>query len=93
MAASLQDENLVGVAEKIYQELNAKGFEPLLDDRDLRLGFKLKDSDLIGIPYKLIVGKTFTQEGKVEIESRQGVKELIPLDALADWATTHLRHS
>jgi prolyl-tRNA synthetase len=89
-AASVQDPTLVKTAETIYTELNSAGFEPLLDDRDLRLGFKLKDSDLLGLPYKLIVGKAFTGEGKVEIESRTGVKELLPVADILNWTRTHL---
>ncbi len=90
-AASEQDPKLVETASKLYNELNSAGFEPLWDDRDLRLGFKLKDSDLIGLPYKLIVGKAFTQEGKVEIESRLGEKELVPVADVLRWAEKKLR--
>lgn len=89
-AAASQDPALIEVAEKVYNELNLNGFEPLLDDRDLRLGFKLKDSDLIGIPFKLIVGKAYTNEKKVEVESRTGTKELIDLDNILCWARQHL---
>ena len=89
-AASVQDPSLVETVEKIYRELNEGGFEPLLDDRDLRLGFKLKDSDLIGIPFKLIVGKSFTSEGKVEIESRTGAKELVDPAQIINWAKQNL---
>lgn len=89
-AASNQDPALSQVADSIYQELDSLGFEPLLDDRDERLGFKLKDSDLLGIPFKLIVGKTWTQEQKVEIESREGVKELVARQDMKSWAEGHL---
>lgn len=89
-AAAGQDAPLVETAETIYKDLQKAGFEPLLDDRDLRLGFKLKDSDLIGIPYKLIVGKSFTGEGKVEIESRAGVKELVAPADILTWAEKNL---
>lgn len=89
-ASSLQDPLLMEQAEKIYQELQNAGFEPILDDRDLRLGFKLKDSDLLGIPYKMIVGKAFTKEGKIEIESRFGDKELVPVELLLSWTQKNL---
>jgi prolyl-tRNA synthetase len=89
-AAATQDPALVAAAEKLYAELALNKFEPLLDDRDLRLGFKLKDSDLIGIPYKLIVGKAFASEGKVEIEARLGTKELIAAENVLSWAKEHL---
>lgn len=89
-AAITNDPKLVEVAEKIYLSLEENRFEPFLDDRDERLGFKLKDSDLIGIPYKLIVGKSFTNENKVEIESRAGKKELVPFENILAWAKEHL---
>ncbi len=89
-AAATQDPNLVGAAEKLYEELSVHHYEPLLDDRDLRLGFKLKDSDLIGIPYKLIVGKAYTAEQKVEIEARDGTKELVDIGNVLSWARDHL---
>lgn len=79
--ASMKEEAQVEAAEKLYSEL--KAFDPLLDDRGERLGFKLKDSDLIGIPYKVIIGKTFTNEGKVELESRTGEKEVLTLEEVA----------
>ena len=90
-AAATQDPLLVAAAEKIYEQLTWNGFEPLLDDRDLRLGFKLKDSDLIGIPYKLIVGKTFHGENKVEIEARTGEKSLIEASQIVNWAKENLK--
>lgn len=86
--ATTNDPVLVECAEKIYKELGT--YEPLLDDRDERLGFKLRDSDLIGIPYKLIVGKSYIAEGKVEIESRKGEKVLLSLDQIKGWAEKNL---
>jgi len=86
--ATTKDPVLFEMAEKLYEVLSP--FEPLFDDREERLGFKLKDSDLIGIPFKLIVGKSFTNEGKVEIESRQGEKHLISPDEIQIWANDHL---
>ncbi len=87
-AASTNDPELVEQAEKLYGTLSR--YEPLLDDREERLGFKLKDSDLIGIPYKLIVGKSFKNEGKVEIESRTGDKHLVAPSEIEQWAKEYL---
>ncbi len=89
-AATLQDPTLIAQAENLYYHLQHAGYEPLLDDRDLRLGFKLKDSDLLGIPYKLIIGKSFISDEKVEIESRLGEKELIPASEILNWASQKL---
>lgn len=88
-ASLTKNQDLVDEADKIYEELNC--FEPLYDDRDLRLGFKLKDSDLMGMPYKLIVGKSFQEKGQLEIESRTGEKILIDRKQLSKWAQDTLR--
>ena len=64
------DEAQMGCAERMYDELNKAGVEVLLDDRSERAGVKLKDADLIGIPYRVTVGKTLN-EGKVEFKDRK----------------------
>ena len=67
-------------AEKIYKELEAAGVEVLLDDRNERAGFKFKDSDLLGIPMRITVGKDIV-DGKVEFVLREtGEKELIAVE-------------
>lgn len=77
-------------AMQVYKELCQAGYEPLLDDRNERLGFKLKDSDLIGIPYKFILGKTFWSSGIFEIESRSGEKHSLTQEELLAWCAQHL---
>jgi len=57
-------------AQKIYEDLQAAGVDTLLDDRDERPGVKFKDSDLIGIPYRVTVGKKLPQ-GMVELATRR----------------------
>jgi prolyl-tRNA synthetase len=57
-------------AEKIYVQLQAVGIEVLYDDRDARAGEKFADSDLIGIPHRLVVGKSFAESGKIEYKAR-----------------------
>lgn len=69
-------------AEKIYKELEAAGVEVLLDDRNERAGFKFKDSDLLGIPMRITVGKDIV-DGKVEFKLRKSEeKEVISLDEI-----------
>ena len=65
-----EDEEQMNCANKMYEELTKAGVEVLLDDRSERAGVKLKDADLIGIPYRITVGKTL-KEGKVEFKERQ----------------------
>jgi len=57
-------------AESFYRQLQDEGLEVLLDDRDERPGIKFKDADLIGIPYRITIGKRYAQEGEVEIRRR-----------------------
>jgi len=64
------DESLTAAAERIYEDLVAMGIETLLDDRDERPGAKFKDADLLGIPYRVTVGKKFAKEGVVEVRRR-----------------------
>jgi len=65
---------------KLYEELTQAGVEVLLDDRDERPGSKFNDADLIGIPYRIIIGKSAAQ-GQVEWVERASMKrELIPID-------------
>jgi prolyl-tRNA synthetase len=63
------DEKLLAAGEEIAASLESAGFDVLLDDRDERAGVKFKDADLIGIPYRVNVGKK-TAEGKVELVTR-----------------------
>jgi len=66
---NISDEEQVNAAEKLYQDLNNLGIEALLDDRNERAGVKFKDADLIGIPYRIVTGKSL-KEGKVELVTR-----------------------
>jgi prolyl-tRNA synthetase len=66
---NVKDEQQVSVAETLYRELNQQGIETLLDDRDERAGVKFKDSELIGIPYRIVTGRSLSQ-GKVEVVKR-----------------------
>ena len=66
---NISDPQQVEVAEKLYAELNQSGIETLLDDRDERAGVKFKDADLIGIPYRIVPGRSL-KLGKVEVVER-----------------------
>ena len=68
---SIKDETQVKLSEELYERLNNEHIEVLLDDRDERPGVKFKDMELIGIPYRITVGRG-AAEGKVEFKSRTG---------------------
>ena len=66
---NMSDATLAEAGRKLAEELDAAGLDVLLDDRDERAGVKFKDADLIGIPYRINVGKKIA-EGKVELVTR-----------------------
>jgi prolyl-tRNA synthetase len=68
---NVKDAKSMDVAEEMYAALGKKGFEVLLDDRDERAGVKFKDADLIGIPYRIIIGEKNLKEGLVELKERK----------------------
>ena len=66
---NVTDQLLRETGEELAAELEAAGFDVLLDDRDERAGVKFKDADLVGIPYRVNVGKKVV-DGKVELVTR-----------------------
>ncbi|MGA8153518.1 MAG: proline--tRNA ligase [Terriglobales bacterium] len=66
---NVKDETLLNTALEITRRLEAEGYDVLLDDRDERPGVKFKDADLVGIPFRVTVGKKVT-EGTVEVVQR-----------------------
>ncbi len=82
------DEAVKKEADDLYQQLTAKGIEVLYDDRDLRAGEKFADSDLIGIPQRVIVSKKNSAAGTVElVERASGATENITTEALPERLT------
>jgi prolyl-tRNA synthetase len=67
---NVKDEAVRNTAEDIAKRLEAAGFDVVLDDRDERPGVKFKDADLVGIPFRVTVGKKVT-EGTVEVVLRE----------------------
>jgi prolyl-tRNA synthetase len=66
---NMGDAALRETGEKLAEELSAAGLDVLLDDRDERAGVKFKDADLVGIPYRINVGKK-AAAGQVEVVTR-----------------------
>ncbi len=69
MVSNIKDEAQLAFGEKLYKELQEAGVEVILDDRKERFGFKMKDAELIGFPYTVIVGKELVN-GNVQIVER-----------------------
>ena len=66
---NVKDKTVQDAAEDIAKRLEAAGFDVILDDRDERPGVKFKDADLVGVPFRITVGKKVT-EGTVEVVLR-----------------------
>ena len=67
---NMKDEVLRETGERLYKDLQRAGLDTLLDDRDERAGVKFKDADLIGIPYRVTIGRK-TADGLVELFDRR----------------------
>jgi len=81
LPVNVKDEKSVEVAEGMYAALEEQGFEALLDDRDERAGIKFKDADLIGIPWRIVIGEKNLKESMVEIKERKtGVVEKVKVE-------------
>jgi len=72
LSLQVGDAQVTEVAEKLYAELEKAGIEVLFDDREERPGVKFKDADLVGLPYRIAVGKKGVAEGTVELKARRG---------------------
>ena len=66
---NISDDEKMAAGEKLYKEFKQAGVEVLLDDRKERAGAKFKDCELIGIPYRVVTGRSLS-EGKVEVVKR-----------------------
>jgi prolyl-tRNA synthetase len=82
---NIKDDVQRQVAMDMYQTLQSKGYQVLLDDREERAGSKFKDADLIGLQYRIIVGKD-AKDGQVEFvdRSKEG-KTLVQIEDLPDY--------
>lgn len=76
IAINMEDESIFKASEDIYSIMLNNKIDVLYDERNVRAGVKFKDSDLIGIPLKVIVGKNYIENKKLEIEIRKDGSKL-----------------
>ncbi len=69
MVSNIKDEAQLELGETLYSRLKESGVEVIIDDRKERFGFKMKDAELIGLPYTIIIGKEL-KNGKIQIFDR-----------------------
>jgi len=91
IAVGGKDGKTVEAAERLYGELTTAGVEVLYDDRDERPGVKFKDADLIGIPFRVTVGKSL-ERGLIELKKRDEPNTTeIPLVDATERLTARVR--
>ena len=82
IAVNVKDEEQVKIANKLYEDLKSMGVEALLDDRNERAGVKFKDSEIMGIPMRVTVGKKIV-DGEVEFKLRTGDMQVVKIDEIS----------
>ncbi|WP_221088135.1 proline--tRNA ligase [Deinococcus aquaedulcis] len=85
VVVDVQDGAQRAAAETLYGQLRAAGIDTLLDDRAERAGVKFADADLLGLPYRVTVGRGVAQ-GQVEVKVRRsGVVAVVPVEGVVGW--------
>jgi prolyl-tRNA synthetase len=88
---------VVSAVAELERDLEARGIEVLVDDRDERPGVKFKDADLIGVPLRVTVGQKALTKGGVELKQRTERDpkqvELLPLAGAAEAIAARVRHA
>ena len=74
-----KDQEISSASVKLYDELTNMGYDVLLDDRKGGYGAKMKDSELIGIPLNIVIGKKFLENKEIELKSRNGQSSSNPI--------------
>lgn len=86
---NINDENQLSLANKLYDLFNDKNIDVILDDRDLRAGVKFNDMDLIGIPYRITVGRK-ALDNIIEFKKRDS-NDVIEIDLNKDNILNYIK--
>ena len=89
-ATNVSDEKLRTTAEHVASELEAAGYDVLLDDRDERPGVKFKDADLVGIPFRVNVGKKVTEDRVEVVQRSTRQSQDVSIGAITEYFGQHL---
>jgi len=89
-ATNVSDEKIRITAESIAQSLESAGYDVLLDDRDERPGVKFKDADLVGIPFRVNVGKKVTEDRVEVVQRSTRQSQDVSIAAITDYFRQNL---
>ncbi|MCF6776798.1 proline--tRNA ligase [Thiotrichales bacterium 19X7-9] len=89
-----KNEQVKAACEMLYEKLINDGFDVIYDNRNERAGVMFADSDLIGIPHRLVIGPNGLKDQTIEYKHRQSdEKHHIPLDQIVEYLKTRMNHS
>jgi len=92
MPLQLNNDEVVAAGESIYAALRDAGLDVLLDDRDMRAGVKFKDADLVGVPWRVVIGSRGLKSGEVEFKHRSWDKaEMVSVDDIVERVVSEVR--
>lgn len=85
-ALQTDDKEVMEISEKIFSEISKIGLDILFDDRSVQPGVKFNDSDLLSLPYKIVISRRNLEKGMIEIEDRDNAKKMqLPYDETIEF--------
>ncbi|HIK89714.1 MAG TPA: proline--tRNA ligase [Dehalococcoidia bacterium] len=78
---NLNDADIAGKAEQLYESLLDAGYDVLFDDRDIAPGVKFKDADLLGVPARVVISSRSLDNGGIEVKARSSKDSQIVAEA------------
>ncbi|MGZ3579993.1 MAG: proline--tRNA ligase [Syntrophales bacterium] len=88
---NVNDDKIKNMSVQLYESLQEKGIEVILDDRDERAGVKFKDADLIGIPLRVTIGQKLLTAGILEVKIRRtGEVKMLAADVTRDFVVNYV---
>lgn len=90
-----KSEAVKAAADKLYEELLARGVDVILDDRDMRPGVMFAEWELIGVPHRVVIGDRGLKTGEVEYADREnlGEKTMVKVEEAADFVAGRIKRS
>jgi prolyl-tRNA synthetase len=86
VVAQQDNAEVADMGEQVYRQLADAGVDVIIDDREVRAGVKFSDAELVGIPYRVTIGKRGLASGSAEVTDRAtGETVSVPFDQVAKY--------
>jgi prolyl-tRNA synthetase len=94
VVAQQDDPAVAEMGEQVYRWLQDAGVDVIIDDRQVRAGVKFSDAELVGIPFRVTIGKRGLADGIAELTDRAtGETVKVPLDEIAEHVRKTVAHA